>query len=145
MIPMPILTFIFTKVTTAIFQYLATKMKAEQATHKMAMEKAMQVAKERKDLNENTNPVFQFTRRYLAISAWTIYWGLKLLIALGLVAVGVNYGQEITTTYGFFIFSWSKTEMVFQSIPGIPITSFDYHMLAAITGSYFGSSNIRNT
>ena len=140
MIPLPIITYLLSTGISAFFKYLTARNEAKEAQHNRLISIATKDEESYRDRNINKNHQFQWTKRFLAVTAWSVYWGAKVVVLLGLAAVPIVYGEPTTIQHGFWIFGWTETSMKFISTPGVPFTSFDYHMLSAIVGSYFGSS-----
>jgi hypothetical protein len=140
MIPLPIITYLLSTSITAFFKYMTQRSEAREQQHNRLIEIATHNEASQRARNENTNKSFQWTKRFLAITAWSVYWGAKVVVLLGLAAAPIVYGEPTTVHHGFWIFGWTETAMKFVATPGVPFTSFDYHMLGAIVGSYFGSS-----
>jgi hypothetical protein len=140
MIPAPLITFVLSKGITAFFNYISARSEAKEKQHNRLISIATHDEDSQRDRNKITNREFQWTKRFLAVTAWSVYWGTKVALLFGIAVLPAVYGEPVTTHHGFWIFGWTKTQMVFTEVPGVPFTSFDYHMLAAIVGSYFGSS-----
>lgn len=140
MIPLPIITYILSTGITAFFKYLTQRSEAKEAQHNRLIDIATHNENSQLARLSVTNKDFQWTKRFLAITAWSVYWGAKVVVLLGLAAAPIVYGEPTTIQHGFWIFGWTETAMKFIATPGVPFTSFDYHMLSAIVGSYFGSS-----
>lgn len=140
MIPLPVITYILSTGVSAFFKYMTARKEAAEAQHNRLIDIATHNDSSQRDRNKSTNKSFQWTKRFLAVTAWSVYWGAKVALILGISAVPIVYGEPVTTQHGFWIFSWTKTTMEFITVHGVPFTSFDYHMLSAIVGSYFGSS-----
>ena len=140
MIPLPVITYVLSTGISAYFKYINARSEAREAQNNRLINIATH--------NENSQVArlnvkdegFRWTRRFLAVSAWSVYWGTKLALLFGLAALPVSFGEPVTTHHGFWIFGWTETTMQFIEVHGVPFTSFDYHMLSAIVGSYFGSS-----
>lgn len=139
---MPIITFVLSKGITALFNYMSARSEAKEKQHNRLISIATHNENSQKHRVEAElkNKEFQWTKRFLAITAWSVYWGTKVALLFGLAALPAVYGEPVTVHHGFWIFGWTETAMRFTEVPGVPFTSFDYHMLAAIVGSYFGSS-----
>lgn len=140
MIPMPVITYLLSTGISAYFKYISARKEAAEEQHNRLIDIATHNESSQHRRNKNTNKDFQWTKRFLAVTAWSVYWGAKVALLFGLAAVPLAYGEPVTTHHGFWIFSWTKTTMEFITVQGVPFTSFDYHMLSAIVGSYFGSS-----
>ena len=137
---MPVITYLLSTGISAFFKYMGARSEAKEKQHNRLIDIATHNEKSQRSRNKIIRPAFQFTKRFLAISAWSVYWGSKVVLLFGLAAVPLSYGEPTTIQHGFWIFGWSETLFKFTEVPGVPFTSFDYHMLSAIVGSYFGSS-----
>lgn len=142
MLPLPIITYIASTAISAYFKYMNARSEASEKQHSRLIDIATHNENSQKVRNENTNKSFQWTKRFLAVTAWSTYWGAKVALLFGLAALPLVHGEPVTIKHGFWIFSWTETFFQFTEVPGVPFTSFDYHMLSAIVGSYFGSSII---
>ena len=140
MIPLPVITYVLSTGLTAFFKYISARSEAKEKQHNRLIDIATHDENSQKYRSFCENPQFQWTKRFLAVTSWSIYWGAKVVVLLGLAAVPIVYGEPHTIHHGFWIFGWTETTMKFIATPGVPFTSFDYHMLSAIVGSYFGSS-----
>jgi len=142
MLPMPVVTYVVSTAISAYFKYAEARARAKENQHNRLISIATHNEDSQKHRVEAElkNKGFQWTKRFLAVTAWSVYWGAKLALLFGLAALPVVHGEPVVIKHGFWIFSWSETVFKFTEVPGVPFTSFDYHMLSAIVGSYFGSS-----
>lgn len=81
-------------------------------------------------------PVFQFTRRTIALTVTFAVILLPKLAALGGAPVVVfTSGEEVSYLWGLFS---SSAGTVLYTVAGVPITPLDTHSFASIVGLYFG-------
>ena len=140
MIPLPVITYVLSTGISAFFKYINARSEAKEQQHNRLINLATHNESSQQHRLSIANKDFRWTRRFLAVSAWSVYWGAKLAVMFGLAAVPIIYGEPTTIHHGFWIFGWTEEVMTFVPVAGVPFTSFDYHMLSAIVGSYFGSS-----
>jgi|3_EtaG_2_1085321.scaffolds.fasta_scaffold00179_25 hypothetical protein len=140
MIPTSVITFVISTAISAYFKFANARSEAREKQHSRLIDIATHNENSQKARNSITNKSFQWTKRFLAVSAWSVYWGAKVALLLGLAALPIIHGEPVEVHHGFWIFGWTETVFKFTEVPGVPFTSFDYHMLSAIVGSYFGAS-----
>jgi len=128
-IPLEMLTMGVSTVAGMLGKYFETK---AQASRDM-------LAALRKDALDRANTgseSYKFTRRTIALTTVFAVVVLPKLAALGGAPVVVfTSGQEVSYLWGLFS---SSAGTVLYTVAGVPITPLDTHMVAAITGLYFG-------
>ena len=140
MIPLSVITFFVTTAVTAFFKYITARAEAKEQAHQRLIEIATKDEESQRKRNSNPNKSFQWTKRCIALMFVGTYLGMKIGTFLGLGALPLVFGTEVTTQFGFWAFGWTETSFQFIPVPGVPLLSYDFHMLSAIIGSYFGSS-----
>ncbi len=83
------------------------------------------------------NKGFSFTRRTIAIAAVGAIVVLPLLASTLIPDMTLNYGWQHGKG-GFWIFTDPREVMKFITLTGMTILPFHTHMIAGITGLYFG-------
>ncbi len=95
-----------------------------------------------KDVNvaaarDNTNKGFSFTRRIIALVSVISIVAVPILASVYLPDFTLSYGW-FENKGGFWFFSDAKDVMKYTLLEGMTILPFHTHLLAAITGLYFG-------
>jgi hypothetical protein len=84
------------------------------------------------------NPILAITASVLAIMGFFAIILLPKLVCIFMPDVAVTYAY-LDTSKGFLFFTSDTTKMFFKSLSGLLITPIDTHLIAAISGLYFGS------
>lgn len=93
------------------------------------------------DARNYSDPGFQWTRRFIAIT--TVLCVVAVPILAGWISpVSISYGWHETTN-GFMFFTEGRDVIKWAVGTGIMITPVYTHLLYAISGMYFGSSSIK--
>jgi hypothetical protein len=85
------------------------------------------------------NKFFQWTRRVIALAAIGAVIILPKLVAIFCPDVPINIGYP-QLSRGFLFFSADVEKIKWLTLNGLTITPLDTHLVAAITGLYFGGS-----
>lgn len=146
-IPLELITLIGSTLIGGILKIWGMKAKYKAQKDQATLSALNAQAKITKDAREYGNKGFQWTRRFIAISAVLSIVVLPILAPaiISLLPVGIPY-FPITFGYteltgGFWPFTDAKDIINWKTIEGgILITPFHTHMMAAINGMYFGGS-----
>lgn len=139
MIPMELITMIGSTLVGGILKLWGM---SSQAKHQREMDtiKALSQQGELWDKARSVkNSHFQWTRRIIALAA------TGAIIVWPLVVPVVSPGTLVTHGWtewnpGFWFFTQGKEVMEWKSVTGLVITPLHTHLMAAISGLYFGSS-----
>lgn len=85
------------------------------------------------------NRFLQWTRRIIALSAIGSIIILPKLTAIFYPDIAINIGYP-QLSRGFLFFSSDVEKIKWLTLSGLTITPLDTHLVAAITGLYFGGS-----
>ena len=95
-----------------------------------------------KDVNvaaarDNKDKGFSFTRRLIALISVISIVAIPILASVYMPDFHLSYGWT-EAKGGFWFFSDAKEVMKYTDLDGMVILPFHTHLLAAITGLYFG-------
>ena len=146
-IPLELITLLGSTLIGGLLKIWGMKSKFKAQKDQATLSGLNAQAKIQKEAREYENKGFQWTRRFIAISATVSIVVLPILIpaVISFLPVGIPY-FPITFGYtelqgGFWPFTESKEIIKWYDIEqGILITPFHTHMMAAINGMYFGGS-----
>lgn len=141
-IPLELLTMVGSGLLTGVLSLWASSIKARQATHNMMMAAMSKEGELIDKARRYSNPAFQFTRRAIALTAVASIVLLPKLVAIFDPSVNVTVGWTEWDP-GFWIFEGSN-EVKWKLATGMVITPLDTHLMAGITGMYFGASTVKN-
>lgn len=139
MIPMELITLLASTVLGAILKLWAKKMDNAKAQHDMMLQAFAAQSAERQQIRESTSERFQWTRRFIAVSAVLSIIVLPKMAAIWMPDIAVTVGwTEITG--GFWPLIGEGRKLVWHVAQGLVITPLDTHLVSAIAGLYFGGS-----
>ena len=146
-IPLELITLVGSTLVGGFLKIWGMKAKYKAQKDQATLEALNAKAKIAKEAREYENKGFQWTRRFIAITAVLTIVALPIIIpaVISFLPVGIPY-LPITFGYtelsgGFWPFTEEK-ELIkwYTTEAGILITPFHTHMMAAINGMYFGGS-----
>ena len=139
MIPMELITLLGSTVIGAALKWIGAKQQYEADKHKQMMEALTARTAERSEIRSNDKPQFQWTRRFIAVSAVLSIIVLPKLAALLYPNIIVTYGWTEWVS-GFWPFVDGKEALTWHVAKGLTITPMDTHLMSSIAGLYFGGS-----
>jgi hypothetical protein len=147
MIPLELVTLIGSTLVGGFLKIWGMKAKHKAQKDQATLAALNAQAKVTKEAREYQNTGFQWTRRFIAITATVAIVAVPILFpAIHSLFTDSALYFPITFGYteasgGFWPFTESKDIVKWTSVnSGILITPFHTHMMAAINGMYFGGS-----
>lgn len=135
--PFEIITFLGSTVLSGVMSLMAKSSEAKRIQNEMMLKHKEQDQEGWKAAREYQNEKFSFTRRTIALASIFAIIVLPKLVPIfspeTMVVVGYHQWNP-----GFLFFSGHE-EILWRSASGLVITPLDTHMVAAITGMYFGN------
>lgn len=137
MIPTELLTMGGSFLMSSAVSIINTRMKAKARANELLIASSKASGKLVKEAREYENKGFQWTRRTIALLAVGSIIVLPKIVCLihPETNVWVSWSEM---TGGFWPFSDPKSELIWKQMTGILITPLDTHLVAAVTGLYFG-------
>jgi hypothetical protein len=141
---MEIITFLGSYLLKAFQNHLTTKAEVRKLEiQAMSRVHDMEQANQKELRTEmRRSPVIAFTASTLAIMAFFAIIVLPKLICVFMPEIAVTYAY-LDVSKGFLFFTDDATKMFFKTMKGLTITPIDTHLVAAISGLYFGSVHTR--
>lgn len=141
MIPLELVTLISSTVLGGVMSIWSKSMEQRHQTYTYALERAGQNEKSHAKARKVTDPHTKWTRRVIALTTVFAVVLLPKLAALYDPTLSIYYGYTEVVEKGWWIFSSPPMDVTkWQALEGLVITPLDTHLLAAITGLYFGGS-----
>ena len=147
-IPLELLSLGGSAVLSGIMTIWGMKVKAQQQQQDALIQSSTTAAKIKASAREfKGTKSFQFTRRFIALSAVLSILVLPKVVSM----IGPFFGVDVPITYGwthvesgFWFWSDDITKLTWETATGIVITPLDTHVVSSIIGMYFGSSMVKN-
>ena len=141
-IPFELITMLGSGLLSGLLTIWGQSMKSKQEAFQRSIDGLAAQSKATDLARRYENRGFQFTRRFIAISAVCAIVILPKITAVFFPEVDVIVGYTQWNP-GFLFFDGSD-DTVWQSMKGLVITPLDTHLLSAIVGLYFGASMVKN-
>ena len=141
-IPFELITMLGSGLLSGLLKIWGQSMKSKQEAFQRSIDGLAAQSKATDLARRYENRGFQFTRRFIAISAVCAIVILPKITAVFFPEVDVIVGYTQWNP-GFLFFDGSD-DTVWQSMKGLVITPLDTHLLSAIVGLYFGASMVKN-
>ena len=141
-IPFELITMLGSGLLSGLLTIWGQSMKSKQEAFQRSIDGLAAQSKATDLARRYENRGFQFTRRFIAISAVCAIVLLPKITAVFFPEVDVIVG-DTQWNPGFLFFDGSD-DTVWQSMKGLVITPLDTHLLSAIVGLYFGASMVKN-
>ena len=141
-IPFELITMLGSGLLSGLLTIWGQSMKSKQEAFQRSIDGLAAQSKAQDLEGGYENRGFQFTRRFIAISAVCAIVILPKITAVFFPEVDVIVGYTQWNP-GFLFFDGSD-DTVWQSMKGLVITPLDTHLLSAIVGLYFGASMVKN-
>ena len=141
-IPFELITMLGSGLLSGLLTIWGQSMKSKQEAFQRSIDGLAAQSKATDLARRYENRGFQFTRRFIAISAVCAIVILPKITAVFFPEVDVIVGYTQWNP-GCLFFDGSD-DTVWQSMKGLVITPLDTHLLSAIVGLYFGASMVKN-
>jgi hypothetical protein len=148
MIPLELVTLLGSTLVGGALKIWGMKAKYKAESDQATLTALNSQAKITKDVREYNNKGFQWTRRFIAVTATVAIVALPIILpaflylfsSAGFAYFPITFGYT-ESLGGFWPFTEAKDVVKWTTVnSGILITPFHTHMMAAINGMYFGGS-----
>ena len=139
--PLELLTMVGGFLLTAVVKLFVMKMRQTQAKHEMLMDKLKTEARRVNQARKHNDKGFKFTRRIIALASIASIVVIPILAGWISPDLAITHGWE-STKGGFLFFTEAKDVVKWGTGTGIILAPFHSHLVAAISGMYFGSSAV---
>jgi len=136
--PLEIITMLGSTILAGGMKMWSMSMQAKASQQKALIERAVIRGKAVKEARAEKSEGFVFTRRVIALSVIAAVIVFPLVVA-PIMDLQVTHGWTEWQS-GFLFFTDGKDVMVWKEATGLVITPLHTHLVAAISGLYFGGS-----